>query len=66
MVGLNKAAHSLLVHQPFIGAIVHDTLTKDGGRKFSIDLFSIQVGMLAIQDQIISFRTKKHGGGLSK
>jgi hypothetical protein len=48
------ATYTFLVHQPLIRAIVHHSLSKYRGRELAIDLFGVQVGVLAIENEIIS------------
>jgi hypothetical protein len=67
--GANKATkktHPLLVHQSLIRTVIDDTSAEYRCRELAVDFLGIQVGVFAIENEIIAFSTKEHGCGFSK
>lgn len=46
--------HSLLVHQLLIWAIVDHAIAKDGRRELPVDIFGVEVRMLAVEDEVVA------------
>lgn len=58
--------YSLLLHELAVGAVVDDILSEDGSSQNTIDLFSIDVLLLAVQDELVSLWANEDGGLLSE
>jgi hypothetical protein len=52
-----------LIHQFLIWAIIHHTFAKDRRRELAIDFLGVQVGMLAVENEMISLFAEKHRRG---
>ena len=52
--------YPLLVHEPRIGAVIHNFLSKNRCSELPVNVFSVEIGMLAVQDKVIALGSKKH------
>jgi len=66
ITGLTRRSHPFLVHKPLIRAVIDDALAKHGRRQLAVDLLGVQVGMLAVQDEVVPLWAQKHGRRLSQ
>lgn len=59
-------AYPFLVHELLVGTIINHTLSKYGCGELSIYLLSIQIGMFAVQNEIVALLTEIHSCRLSQ
>lgn len=55
-------SHLLLLHQLGVGAVVDDITSEDGGGQDSVNLLSVDILELSVEDEVVSSRAYSHGG----
>lgn len=58
--------HLLLLHQLGVGAVVDNIASEDGGGQDGVDILSVDVLELSIEDEIVSSRANSHGSLLAE
>jgi hypothetical protein len=58
--------HLLLLHQLGVGAVVDDIAAKDGRGQVGVDLLSVDILELAVEDEVVAGRAHGHGGLLAE
>lgn len=61
-----RSTHPLLLHQLAVGAIVDDISAEDGSGQDAVDLFSVDVLGLAVQNELVALGADVDGGLLAK
>jgi len=56
----------LLFHQLSVGAVIDDVLAEDGSREHGVDLLSVDILELAVQDEVVALSSDIDGGLLSE
>ena len=62
----NATAHLLLLHDLGVGAVVDDILAKDRCGERVVDLLSVDVLQLAIENEVVAFGAEADGGLLAQ
>lgn len=59
-------SHLLLLHQLGVGAVVDDIASEDGGGQDGVDILSVDILELSVEDKVVSSRANSHGGLLAE
>lgn len=62
----DRKSHLLLLHQLGVGAVVDDIASEDGGGQDGVNLLSVDILELSVEDEVVSSGAYSHGGLLAE